>query len=81
MRVEVLFFAQLKDVFGTERRALDAKEGVTVKELFGELVREAKTPYLEKMPLLYAVNEEMVAASWQLSDRDVVAFLPPVSGG
>lgn len=76
--VDVLFFAELQEAVGDEKLSIHA-DGMTVKEL--------KTGALAKYELvnidsaMIAVNEEYAHEDTVLTNGDVVAFIPPVSGG
>ena len=78
MRVQLRFFAALRERFGTgEERALSA--GTTVGALWESLVREQ--PVVGRLRVRFAVNERYVEAAHELAEGDEVAFFPPVSGG
>jgi len=78
MRVQLRFFAALRERFGTgEERALRA--GTTVGALWESLVREQ--PAIGRLRVRFAVNERYVEPSHELAEGDEVAFFPPVSGG
>ncbi|OGX03127.1 MAG: molybdopterin converting factor subunit 1 [Omnitrophica bacterium RIFCSPLOWO2_12_FULL_50_11] len=81
MTVKVLFFAQLKDVFGTGERMLQVEACTTVGELAQSLFSGVDRDPWKLMSLRYAVNEEFVAPDTKLKDQDVLAILPPMSGG
>lgn len=84
MRIKVLFFAQLREAFGTGERTLEAVEGTTVAEIIHLFLKDSGSDPLMRLgelPLLYAVNEELVAKDKRLRDQDTVAILPPVAGG
>lgn len=76
--IEVLFFAELRDQAGTNQVKIQASD-ISVKQL--------KEEYLTEFDLLtinnamIAVNEEYAEEDTILKDGDVVAFIPPVSGG
>jgi molybdopterin converting factor subunit 1 len=83
MRVDVLYFAVLKDVFGREREELELPAGATVSRLL-ELLREREVPGVTGRfwdSIAVAVNQEYARADAVLEDGDEVALLPPVSGG
>lgn len=73
MRIKVLFFAQLREVSGLSEQIVELDESLKV----GELAER----WRGSLPLLYAVNEEFVDASYELRDRDVLALMTPVAGG
>jgi molybdopterin synthase sulfur carrier subunit len=78
MRVKVLFFAQLRELFEETERLVDAEEGISAGVL---AVRLLQGPHAHSLPLLYAVNENFVSADEKLKDKDVLALMTPVSGG
>lgn len=80
MRLRVLFFGVLRDHFGAEE-LLEQFPGRTV----GDLLRyyRALSPELGLLweKIAVAVNQQYAQASYELSEQDEVALLPPVSGG
>ena len=81
MEVEVLFFAVLRERAGTGHVVRPLAAGDTVASLVARLTEEF--PGLPPLgpSLRPAVNEAFVSADHRLSSGDVVALLPPVSGG
>jgi molybdopterin converting factor subunit 1 len=81
--VSVLYFAALRDLAGVGEETVAIGERLHVRELLQEL--ESKRPALGgrllSQAVRVAVNEEFVDASVMLADGDVVALIPPVSGG
>jgi sulfur-carrier protein len=74
----VLFFAHLRDAVGQEFLEVEAA-GKTVAQLKAEI---AETYKLEKMEtVMTAINEEFAMNEEIIQKDDVVAFIPPVSGG
>ena len=78
MRVTVLLFAQLRLAGDRSRLELDLPDGATVRTAADRVEREIGTTVTGSM---CAVNERYAAPATSLADGDVVAFLPPVSGG
>ncbi|AIF42757.1 molybdopterin converting factor subunit 1 [Virgibacillus sp. SK37] len=76
--IKVLFFAELQEKVGNGKVPMDAA-GKSVKELKQMLVAEYQLKTLDNV--MVAVNEEYTTESTILADDDVVAFIPPVSGG
>ncbi len=74
----MLFFAQLQEVIGKERIEFEASN-ITVGELKEKLMRSFQLSQLENV--MTAINEEYALAEDVVSDGDIVAFIPPVSGG
>jgi molybdopterin converting factor subunit 1 len=77
MRVRVLYFGVLKDAFGCENEELELVEGATVADLLLEF--RGREGFWDSIAV--AVNQEYAKAGVVLKDGDVVALLPPVSGG
>jgi MoaE-MoaD fusion protein len=73
VRVTVRLFAGLRERAGWSQREIDADR---VSDVWSRLDLGA-----EPAGLLYAVNREYAPADQQLADGDVVALIPPVSGG
>lgn len=81
MRVKVLYFGTLKDLFALEQQPLELPEGATVEVLLSLLrAQTSKQSDLWKT-LAVAVNRDYVGLETVLREGDEVALLPPVSGG
>lgn len=80
MNVQVLFFARLKEILGNSRW-MRLPEGSTIHEIVKALSRESEDLLLNKIPLVYAVNEEFADGDQILKNEDTVAIMTPVSGG
>lgn len=80
MRVRVLYFAILKDVFGCEREELELPVA-TVSELLEVLGGRGGAAGNVWGSIAVAVNQEYALVGRTLMDGDEVALLPPVSGG
>lgn len=75
---KVLFFAHLRDKVGKEFLLIEAS-GKTVAEFKAEIT---KSYGLEKMDtVMTAINEEFATNEEIIKEDDVIAFIPPVSGG
>lgn len=81
MKIRVLFFAQLKEVFGKEESLTEVQEGTTAKDLAQSFIRQANSRQLESLPFLYAVNERFESGDKKLRDQDVLAIMTPMAGG
>lgn len=79
MKIRALFFASLREQAGCDRLELELDDGVSVRELAATL--EDRLDGLRLAGSLCAVNERYAAPDAELRGGDVVAFLPPVSGG
>ena len=81
MKIKVLFFAQLRKALGTAEKVVEVKEGTTAGELSESLVGPLGFGGSERLPLLFAVNENFTQADERLSENDVLAIMTPVAGG
>jgi molybdopterin converting factor small subunit len=81
IRIELLLFAQLKEAFAAEQLSRGVQEGATVERVAADLLKEAPDPALARLPLVFAVNEQYVAADHRLSDGDRLALITPFAGG
>ncbi len=81
MRVRVLLFGVLKDIFQRSEESLELEPGATVSDLLERY--RAAAPDKGKLfhSLALAVNQQYATTRHQLREGDEVALLPPVSGG
>lgn len=79
MKINVLAFGIVKDIFGESSIEVDV-DGNTTADLKHKL--EAQYPKLKQLAsYMVAVNKEYANDGLMISDRDEVAIIPPVSGG
>ncbi|MEP2771024.1 MAG: MoaD/ThiS family protein [Fulvivirga sp.] len=80
MTIDILLFGITKDIIGSERYALELEGDVTVARLKEALTSEF--PQLTKLKsLLVAVNNKYGQPETNISSKDEIALIPPVSGG
>ncbi len=77
MHIEVRLFAGLRERHGIDVRTLSVPENTTVREVWALLLPEEPLPD----NVLAACNMEYVDYDATVSERDEVAFFPPVTGG
>jgi molybdopterin synthase sulfur carrier subunit len=78
MKIEVLYFAQLKEITGREQEDMEFNSGATVSDI----LEKVKSLYgADIRGLKVAINEEFADLSKSLHEGDSAALLPPVSGG
>jgi molybdopterin synthase catalytic subunit len=81
VRVELRFFAIVRERIGTGEETLDLPDGSIVRDV----LRHVESAYPDIAPLLRASmvmrNHEYVDPEQPLADGDEIAFIPPVSGG
>ncbi|KGL62652.1 MoaD/ThiS family protein [Polaribacter sp. Hel1_85] len=80
MKIQVLFFGITTDLVATSNLGLEVSKASTVAS-FKVLLKE-KYPQLENIDsYAIAVNESYAADELVLKENDIVAVIPPVSGG
>ncbi|MCL7752294.1 MoaD/ThiS family protein [Polaribacter sp. Z022] len=80
MKIKVLFFGITTDLVATSNLELGVLEGLSVSS-FKNLLKE-NYPKLENIDsYAIAVNEEYASNELLLKENDVIAVIPPVSGG
>ncbi len=79
MQIEVLFFGVTRDLVGQNDLALTVTDAITVAQLKVHLAN--KYAGLNDYNYAVAVNEAYAEDDTPLKNADVVALIPPVSGG
>ncbi len=78
MKVNVKYFASLRELMGAAGAEVEVAENASVDELW-QLLAAARG--IEFDGVMMAVNLEYVKAGHPLKADDEVAFFPPVTGG
>jgi MoaE-MoaD fusion protein len=81
MRVKLLVFGVLRDLFPKPVSEMELEDGATVAGLLRTLKASFHGPDALWSSLAVAVNRDYATAGDLLADGDEVALLPPVSGG
>ena len=82
MSVNILYFASLREAFGTAGETVELPAGVaTVGQLRDWLVGQGRDALTTAKNLRCAVNQDMAKADAPIRDGDEIAFFPPVTGG
>jgi molybdopterin converting factor small subunit len=81
VKIEVLFFAQLKEAVGSGARTLELADSATVDEAVAALRAWPEWSGVSSLPLSFAVNERVVGGDHRLQEGDRLALLTPISGG
>ncbi|SDS34080.1 molybdopterin synthase catalytic subunit/molybdopterin synthase sulfur carrier subunit [Polaribacter sp. KT25b] len=80
MNIKTLFFGITTDLVGASELQIDVTENTSVKDF--KLVLKKAYSQLENInSYAIAVNEEYATDNLILKNGDVVAVIPPVSGG
>jgi molybdopterin converting factor subunit 1 len=79
--VTVRLFAGLRETIGAREITVALADGATVEDLCVRIGEEHPLVRSLLGAAVAAVDEEYVPASHELRDGDMVALIPPVSGG
>ena len=80
MKIKLLFFGITRDLLNTNEMSFEVLENSSIKNLKKKL--HTKHPSLENInSYAIAVNENYATDDLILQENDVVAIIPPVSGG
>jgi len=81
VHIEVKFFALARDLAGAAETAIDVPEGTTLGQAWDEIIRRHPGLARYREEFLLAVNRRFAPLDRVLAPGDVVAVVPPVSGG
>lgn len=76
--IKVLFFAHLQEEIGKGEIELDSAD-MSVGNLKSHLQEKYNLTRVDQV--MVAINEEYAVDDDKIKDGDIVAFIPPVSGG
>ena len=77
--ITILLFANLREEVGLDQLIISEKQEMTVKQVKEWLKASYSLQSLDKV--MVAVNEEFVTNEEMIKVGDIVALIPPVSGG
>jgi len=77
MRIQVRFFAALRERVGISERVISVPENTTVAQVWSLVVEDKFLPD----NVLAARNMEYVDVATPVAEGDEIAFFPPVTGG
>lgn len=80
MKITTLFFGITSDLIGESNVELTFKDAVSVAD-FKVLLQQKYPKLIHLDSYAIAVNEAYAENTLVLKERDVVAIIPPVSGG
>ncbi|MBT5955868.1 MAG: MoaD/ThiS family protein [Candidatus Marinimicrobia bacterium] len=73
-------FSLVKDALDQQTMDIELDDDETVSRLL-EKVRAMNKKKLKDLPIRVAVNQSYVNENYRLQNEDMVALIPPVSGG
>ncbi|HXT68524.1 MAG TPA: MoaD/ThiS family protein [Vicinamibacterales bacterium] len=81
MRVTVQVFARLRELAGRSEWPCDVQSGATIAEVWQQSAAAYPALTAFTTAVSCARNEDFARMTATVQDGDVIAFLPPVSGG
>ena len=81
MKVQLRFFAVLRERVGQRESEHELRDGERVAELWSALCEQWPQLRDYTASMSFAVNREYVDGNHVLHDGDEIALIPPVSGG
>ncbi|PWN71121.1 molybdopterin synthase sulfur carrier subunit [Chryseobacterium phosphatilyticum] len=80
MKLKILAFGIVKDIFGASKKEIETEKSLSVKEL--KIVLEEEFPDLKKLKSYFvALDEEYAEDDQMVNSAQEIAIIPPVSGG
>jgi len=80
MRIEILLFGILRDVVGENKLNKEVTSAITLENLRRDLL-DSYPDLQQYKNYSIAINEVYAENTHQIKENDVVALIPPVSGG
>ncbi len=80
INVQVKLFSIVKDSVGESNILLNVSDKSTAEDILHKIIKKNEEKLLG-LPIRIAVNQSYVDESYPINDGDVVALIPPVSGG
>lgn len=83
--MQLRYFARYREMLDCSKEELSLPSDVNTLEKLFAWLQSTQPDRFEKIfssgPVLAAVNEEFALQNTPVSDRDIVALFPPVTGG
>ena len=81
MKVCAHFFAQLRDLVGSETLNVDLAEGAAVSDLLQNLYQNFPALRAHDKTILVGAGVDFVDRNYRLKADEQIAIMPPVQGG
>jgi molybdopterin synthase sulfur carrier subunit len=82
VRVRILYFAAVRELVARDEESLEVADGVRTIADFARWIASVHAPLEGRMASVrIARNESFARGEDELGDGDVLALIPPVSGG
>jgi len=81
MKIQVQFYAQLRDLLGIRELELELPDGATVRDLLEQVYVQRPSLRGHDKSILIGAGLEFVDRTYKLNPGDEIAIMPPVQGG
>jgi molybdopterin synthase sulfur carrier subunit len=81
MKIQVTFYAQLRDVIGVSKLDVDVAKGTTVDQLLERIYEIKPQLRAHDKGILIGAGVDFVKRDHLLSEEEQIAIMPPVQGG
>ena len=81
MKIQVQFYAQLRDLAGRQTLDVDLAEGTAVSDLLEQIYRKVPALRAHDRNILVGAGVEFVDRKYRLKSGDEISIMPPVQGG
>jgi MoaD family protein len=81
VKIQVQFYAQLRDLAGRQTLDVDLAEGTAVSDLLEQIYRKAPVLRSHDKSILVGAGVEFVDRNYRLKSGDEISIMPPVQGG
>jgi len=79
--MKVRFFAQLRDLIGSDTLDVDLANGATVSDLLEQIYKRFPALRSHDKSILVAAGLEFIDRNYKLKRGDEISIMPPVQGG
>jgi len=81
VKIQVQFYAQLRDLAGRQTLDVDLAEGTAVSDLLEQIYRKVPALRAHDRNILVGAGVEFVDRRYRLKSGDEISIMPPVQGG
>ena len=81
MKVQVQFYAQLRDLVGIRELEVNLPQGATVRELLEKIYAQKPDLRAHDKSILIGAGLEFVDRNYNVKPGEEIAIMPPVQGG
>jgi len=81
VKIQVQFYAQLRDLAGRQTLDVDLAEGTAVFDLLEQIYRKVPALRAHDRNILVGAGVEFVDRKYRLKSGDEISIMPPVQGG